>query len=166
MKRVLALALVVALVGLGTPLPVFAGNPNALKGSIAGIAMDNTGVTLPNYLVRCRNVTTGTVLATQMTKANGAFSFANLEPGAKVLELVDNSGRVVGVTSAVVLNAGQMIVTGVLLTATAAGAAPPAGKKGAAGFFTSKWGIILLAGATAGIAAGVIASGGDGSPSK
>ena len=161
MKRVLALALVVALVTLGVPTSTFAGQ--RVTGSVAGIANDMTGIPLASTTVRLRNVLTGQLAGTTRTSIAGAFLFENLESGNYIVEIIDAARCIVAASSSVNLAPGESM-TGVMVTAVKRDcAAAPARDRS---FFTSTTGIILLAAIGAGVVAGVIVATRDSSPSK
>jgi len=164
MKRLLALALAVALVGLGVPVTVNAAGPQG-TASLAGIARNAGGQALPNYTVRLRNIATGQLAGNTTSSAEGAFSFTGLAQGNYVIEVVDAAGRIIATSTSITVAAGAA-VTGVAVTISAAGATAAAGAAGAGvgAFFTSTSGILLLAAAGAGVAAGVVKA--TGSPSK
>ncbi|HEY3381976.1 MAG TPA: carboxypeptidase-like regulatory domain-containing protein [Vicinamibacterales bacterium] len=167
MKRVLALALVVALVSLGVPTASFAAAPRQANGSIAGIAKDAGGTPLGNYTVRLRNTGTGAISGTTQTSAAGEFSFASLPTGNYVVEITDSTGKIIATSSALNLGAGATL-TGVAVAASAAGAAAAAAAVGggAGAFFTSTAGILILVAAGAGTVAAIVATRGDSSPKK
>ena len=164
MKRLLALALVVALVTLGVPTSTFAGP--RVNSSVAGIAKDMTGSPLANTTVRLRNVLTGQLAGTTRTSIAGAFLFENLKSGNYIVETLDAAGRIVAASSSVDLAPGASM-TGVAVTAPAAPkqAGAPA-VAGGGSFFTSTTGIILLAAIGAGVVAGIVVATRDSSPSK
>ncbi len=166
MKRFLALTLAVAIVLVGVPPLAAAGRQQGL-GSINGTAVGGGNQPLAKYTVRVRNVTTGQIAGTNTTSATGTFSFTGLNPGTYVVEIVNSAGQLIGVTTSISVTAGTMVISGVVVTATAATAAGLAGAAAAGGlssFFSSTAGILLIAGAGAGVAAGVITA--TGSPSK
>lgn len=166
MKRVLALALVVALISIGVPTSSFAGP--RVNSSVAGIAKDTTGRPLVNTTVRMRNVVTGQIAGTARTSLSGAFTFENLTSGNYIVETVNAAGRVVATSSSLDLAPGAT-VTGVAVTAPADVAAQAGGAAAAAGggsFFASTGGIILLAAIGAGAVAGLYYGTKDDSPAK
>jgi len=162
MKRLLALALVVALVTLGVPTSTFAGP--RVNSSVAGIAKDMTGSPLANTTVRLRNVLTGQLAGTTRTSIAGAFLFENLKSGNYIVETLDAAGRIVAASSSVDLAPGASM-TGVAVTAPAAPKKAGAAAGGGS-FFTSTTGIILLAAIGAGVVAGIVVATRDSSPSK
>jgi hypothetical protein len=164
MRRLLALALIVALVTIGVPISSFAGP--RVNSSVAGIAKDTTGKPLANTTVRLRNVLTGQVAGTARTSLSGAFTFENLPSGNYIVETVDAAGRIMATSSSLDVAPGATM-SGVAVTA-AAPAAAQAGAAAAGGgtFFTSTAGIILLAAIGAGAVAGIYYATKDDSPSK
>ena len=166
MRRILALALVVALVMIGVPTASFAG-PRATS-SVAGMAKDTAGRPLANTTVRLRNVMSGQLAATARTSVGGTFAFENLASGNYIVEAVNAAGRIAATSSSIDLAPG-MARTGVAVTAPAdMVAAGQAGAAAAAGgsFFSSAAGIVLLTAIGAGVVAGVWLATDDDSPSK
>jgi hypothetical protein len=164
MKRVLALALIVALVSIGMPMSSFAGP--RVNSSVAGIAKDMSGRPLANTTVRMRNVVTGQIAGTARTSLSGAFTFENLTSGNYIVETVNAAGRVVATSSSLDLAPGAS-VTGVAVTAPAeVAAAQAAAAAGGGSFFASTGGIVLLAAIGAGAVAGIYYATKDDSPSK
>lgn len=165
MRRLLALALVVAMVSLGVPQVTWAAAPQG-GSQVSGSAKTSTGSPIANATVRLRNTGTGEVAQTVKTNARGEYSFGKVPSGSYVVELLDNNGAVAATSMPVSLAAAQS-VTGVALT-TAAGATGvgAVGAAGAGHFFTSAAGVLLIVGAAGGIVAGIVASGEDKSPSK
>jgi hypothetical protein len=131
-------------------------------GKISGIARDAQNQVLPGVKVQLRNVDTGQLVATTKAAANGAFEFTGLNPGNYIVEIVDNAGKIIGLSPSTALAAGGAI-TGLAVSASA-GAIAAAG--GAGAFFASTGGILLLVGIGAGVTAGVIAATNDASGSR
>ncbi len=160
-KRV---AIVTVAIVLGLALMADAGQGT---GRIAGTARDAQNQVLPNVKVQLRNVDTGQLVATSRAAGDGRFEFTGLNPGNYVVEIVDDDGKIIGLSPSMALAAGG-VISGVMIGATAAGAlagaAATAGGLGA--FFTSTGGILLLAGVGAGVTAGVIALTNTASPSR
>jgi hypothetical protein len=148
-KRVGLLVLLIVLgVGLGT---------SAAQGVVSGTARDAQGQALPNARLQLRNVDTAQVVATGRSKADGAYEFTGIAPGNYVVEIVDDSGSVLGVSSSAALSGAGITGLIVSLTSTAAGGGA---------FFASTAGILLLVGIGAGVTATVIALNNDASPSR
>ena len=160
MKRVAVLIVVFAL-GLAVAADAAQGT-----GKISGIARDSQNQVLPNAKVQLRNVDTGLLVGTTRAAATGAFEFTGLNPGNYIVEIVDESDKIVGLTPAVALAAGG-VITGLSVAASAAGAlAGAAAAGGIGGFFASTGGILLLVGIGAGVTAGVVAAANESSPSR
>ena len=153
MKRV-AVVMVAVLLGLAVTANAAQGT-----GKISGIAKDAQSQVLPGVKVQLRNVDTGQLVSTTKAAADGAFEFTGLNPGNYVVEIVDSSGKIIGLSPATALAAGGAI-TGLIVSAAAAAAA------GGGAFFASTAGILLLVGIGAGVTAGVIAATNDASPSR
>lgn len=150
-KRV---GLVVVVIALGLALAASAAQGT---GKLSGTARDATGNPLANAKLQLRNVDTGQLVATGRSGADGAYEFTGLNPGNYIVEIVDESGRIVGASPATAVGAGAAI-TGLVVQASAAGAVAGAAAAGGAGaFFASTGGILLLLGIGAGVTAGVIA---------
>jgi hypothetical protein len=165
MKRFLALTLVVALVLIGLPAPLAAAATPQANGQISGAAKDNDQRPLANTIVRLRNVANGQLVAATRTNTLGEFSFTGLGHGKYVIEIVDAAGKIIGTSAQISLAAGTMVVSGLVVTATAAGrAAALAAAGGAGGFFTSTAGVVLIVAAGAGVTAGIVKA--TASPSK
>jgi hypothetical protein len=151
-KRMASLALIVAL-----GVAVAAAAAPQPSGKIAGTVRDEQGQPLPNAKLQLRNVDTGQIASRTRAGADAAYEFSAVPPGNYIVEIVDDSDRVIGISAAAALTAGGA-VTGLIaaLTASAAGGA----------FFASTAGILLLIGIGAGVTAGVIVATDDASPSR
>lgn len=162
MKRVLALALVFAVIGLGVPTASMAAAASQAGGQIGGAVKDQGGKPAANYAVRVRNAGTGQVAGTGTTGAAGQFTFSNLPPGTYVVEVLDGSGRILATSTSIGLASGAMDIAGVAITLTEseALAAAVAGTS----FFKSTTGILVLAGAAALAVGGIVAVTNDDTP--
>jgi hypothetical protein len=153
MKRIVAMFVVVLFVATST----FAGQRPG--GTIAGTALNANKVVLTGVRVQLRDAATGQLVGTTRSGPNGAFSFTGLNPGSFVVEIVNASGQVIGVSTSISLAAGG-VISGVTVAASAAGALAGAAAAGGAGglasFFTTTGGILVLAGAGALATAGII----------
>jgi hypothetical protein len=166
MKKLFALALIVALVMAGVPATSFAGP--RVTSSVAGMAKDTTGKPLANTTVRLRNIVNGQLAATSRTSLAGAFAFENLASGNYVVETVNAAGRIVATSSSLDVAPGAA-VTGVTVMAPADVAAAAQGGAAAAaggGFFSSGAGMLLLTAIGAGIVTGLYYGTKEDSPSK
>ncbi len=147
MKRMLPIALTVALVAaLAAPA---AANARAQQpGSLQGIARGAQQQPLPNATVQLRNVATGQLAGTGTTNAAGQFTFAGLNPGNYVVEVLDSAGKIIGTSTPVTVAAGT--VATVTVTASAAAGAAATGAGGLFGWGTTGT-IIGVAGAAAAV---------------
>ena len=135
-------------------------------GRISGTVRDAQGQVPPNAKLQLRNIDTGQVVATTRAGGEGGYEFKGVLPGNYVVEILDDSDRVVGLSVATALEASGAI-TGLVVTVSAAGALAGAAASGGLGaFFASTGGILLLVGIGAGVTAGVIAATNDASPSR
>jgi len=160
LKRVMVLAAVLA---LGISMAAVAAQGT---GQISGTARNAQDQVLAGVKLQLRNVDTGALVATTRSAANGAFEFKGLNPGNYVVEIVDDDGKIIGLSTSMAL-AGGGVVSGVTVAASAAGAIAGAAAAGGLGaFFASTGGILLLVGIGAGVTAGVIAATGSTSPSR
>jgi len=152
-KRIASLALIVAL-----GVAVAASAAPQSSGKIAGTVRDAQGQTLPGAKLQLRNVDSGQVVARTRAAGDAAYEFNAVPPGNYIVEIVDDSDRVIGLSAAAALTTGGA-VTGLIAALTASTAAGGA-------FFASTAGILLLVGLGAGVTAGVIAATNDASPSR
>ena len=160
LKRVVVLFAIAAFV---LAVPVYAAD----NGQICGTAKDQNQKSLAGVTVQLRNSATGQLAGTTKSDDSGAFCFAGLPAGNFVIEIVDAAGRIIGTSAPVALTAAAMSVSGLAVSATAAGAVTAAAAGGGAGgFFGSTAGILLLVGAGAVAVVGVVAATNDASASK
>ena len=81
---------------------------------------DNSPIAEPK--VRLRSITTGRIEAAMVGDAAGHFTFTNVESGIYVVELVNDSGRVLTVGHPFVILRGETVATFVRLGSKAPGA--------------------------------------------
>jgi hypothetical protein len=96
------------------------------SGSLSGVAHSSTQGALAHHRVQLRSLDTGELEGSTMTTESGTFTFASVPVGGHVVELVDASGKVVGLSNAVAVNTGSVSA----VTVTAANAAPAAAAAG------------------------------------
>ena len=160
MKRIV---LVIVAIALGLAVAANAGQGT---GKISGTARNAQDQVLPGVKVQLRTIDTGQLVATTKAAADGAFEFTGLNPGNYIVEIVDDSGKIIGVSPSTALAAGG-VISGMTIAASAGGALAGAAAAGGLGaFFSSTGGILLLVGIGAGVTAGVIALTNDASPSR
>jgi hypothetical protein len=84
-----------------------------------GVAQGANKATLPNYTVQVRNASTGTLAGSTVSTQTGTFTFAGLQPGNYVVEIIDAAGKVVGLSPSVSVGAGA--AAGAITTASGGG---------------------------------------------
>lgn len=85
----------VMLITLMSPATFAASDYNNL---VSGVAKDSCDRVRPQILVRLRNVNTGIVMISTRTNERGEFRFADIVPAQYVVEIVENSGKTIGVS--------------------------------------------------------------------
>jgi Carboxypeptidase regulatory-like domain len=172
MRRVLALGIVVAVTLIGMPVGASAATKAAAArhgegtGTLTGVARGADRAPLSNYTVRVRNVADGQISGTTLTSGGGEFSFTGLPAGNYVVEVVDASGQVVGLSPTLAVTEGGAMT--VSINASAGGALTAAGHSGGFSLFglgTLGSVAVLTAAGVAGLTA-VVATRGDASPSR
>ena len=159
-NRVACVALVLALGLAGVTVAA------QTVGKISGTVHDAQGQALPNVNLQLRNVDTGQVVAKTRAAADATYEFTGVLPGNYIVEIVDDSDKVLGLSAATSVVANGAI-TGLIVMLSSSGALAGAVAAGGLGaFFTSTGGILLLVGIGAGVTAGVIAATNDASPSR
>jgi hypothetical protein len=158
--RFLVITLAVALLLPLSPLGV-TGVGQTEAASIAGTATSSTGETLVNATVQLRDLATGTVSSTTTSSSTGAFSFAAINPGNYVVEVLNAAGQVVGTSASISVAAGAAL-SGVAVSATAAAVTATAASVAGISSIVA----VTTAAAAAGVV-GIVAVGqGDASPSR
>jgi hypothetical protein len=87
--------------------------------SIAGVAWNADNSPLPGARVRLRNVVTGKVAMTALANETGQFTFASMEPGSYLIELVDEHDKILTVGQTFTIEPGETVATFVRLAAKA-----------------------------------------------
>src|SRR4029077_6690541 len=100
---------------------------------------------------RLRNIQAGELAGTTICGADGTFTFAGLNVGNYVVEVLDAAGLVVATSAPILLTAATMAVTGLAGTASAAIMQGGAAVVGGGAFLTSSIGIVSMAAAAAGV---------------
>lgn len=83
--------------------------------SVMGFAWSASNDPLPNVEVQLRNLLSGTVEARSRTSDAGEFLFTDIEGGTYVVELVNDSGRVVALGAPFTVAPGETVATFVRL---------------------------------------------------
>ena len=115
MRKSFAVVMVAVLAMSGSTSIVAQGN-----GALTGVAQSADKAPLPNFRVHIRNANTGELAGSTTSNQAGQFSFATLQPGNYVVEIVDAAGKVVGLSSSVSVAAGATVT--VTVGASVAGA--------------------------------------------
>lgn len=146
MRRLFALVLTAALIAAAIPAPIHAA-ARQQPGSLQGIARNAQQQPLGNMKVQIRNVATGQLAGTGTTNAAGQFSFAGLNPGDYVVEVVNAAGQIVATAAPVSVAAGTVAT----VTVTASAAAPAAAAAGGLFGLGTAGTVLGIAGAAAAI---------------
>jgi hypothetical protein len=172
MRRVLALGLVMAVAFVGMPVGAYAATkaPAARQGqgtgSLNGVAHGADRAPLRNYTVRVRNAADGQIAGSTTSSGAGEFSFTGLQPGNYIVEIVDATGKVVGLSPTIGVAAGATV--SVTVSAAAAGAITASAASGGFSMFglgTLGSVAVITAAGVAGVTA-VVATRGNASPSR
>jgi hypothetical protein len=84
-------------------------------GGIQGNVLTSTNGQVADKVVRLRDAQSGRVVASQATDNTGAFSFATVDPGTYIVEVVGENGSVLGASSILTLHAGEIVTTAIKL---------------------------------------------------
>jgi hypothetical protein len=112
--------------------------------SIVGVAWNADNSALPSARVRLRNVVTGRVALTAIGNEAGQFTFAAMEPGSYLIELVNERDKILAVGQTFTIEPGETVATFVRLAAKA---------PWFNGFFGNAAGAVASAAAAAGVTA-------------
>jgi hypothetical protein len=158
MHRVLAFSLAVCLSVPLSSVGAAAAVQGAAGGSISGAARGAKGQMAAKSTVRLRDVANGHIAGTTTADAAGTFSFAGVEPGTYLVEVVNAAGEIVGTSAPIAVAAGA-VVTGISVSAAAVATG--------GAFLASTAGLLTIAAAGAGVAAVTVAANSStASPSK
>jgi len=170
MRRVVSLGLVMAVAVVGMPIGAFAAAKSPARqgqgtGTLSGVARGSDRAPLANYTVRVRSVTDGQIAGSTTSSGAGDFAFAGLQPGNYIVEVVDATGKVVGLSPTIGVTAGASVT--VTVSAAAAGAMTAAAHGGLSLFGLGTLGsvAVITAAGVAGVTA-VVATKSDASPSR
>ena len=130
---------------IGAPLSGHAAPPPPGEAAIVrGVAWTSDNSPIPNARVRLRNTHSGRVEAKTVTGEDGQFTFDRVEGGSYVVELVNESDRVLAVGQGFRVEAAETVATFVRL---------PPQRPRFAGFFTNAAVAAISAAASAGVTA-------------
>jgi hypothetical protein len=162
LQRVLSVVLSLTIVLSANPILFAAG----AAGQITGVATLQSGEHVAGQIARLRSLDNqgDAVTITTVTSGTGEFSFAGVNAGSYVVELVSN-GAVSGTSAPVLLTSKNMTAGNVRITAFAAPAAAAVPVVGGS-FWTSTLGLITVATLAAGITTAFVVTKDDASGSK
>jgi hypothetical protein len=115
MVRLNALIAAFVLLIAGAAARVAGAPAPARVTAIQGIAWTATNAPIPHAKLRLRNVSIGKIDAVTEANDAGQFTFANIEPGVYVVELVNETGTVLAVGHAFTIAPGETVATFVRL---------------------------------------------------
>ena len=84
---------------------------------VSGMVATPDGAPLGDVVVRARNLLSNEIDGSTRTGEKGEYAIVNLRPGNYVLEIVDDTGRIIGTSAFVAATAGA-IVSALTITAT------------------------------------------------
>ena len=87
----------------------------ATRALILGVAWKGDNTPIAHARLRLRDVVTGRAEAITVANVEGQFSFANVEPGTFVVELINEDGRVLAVGPVFAIARGETATTFVRL---------------------------------------------------
>jgi hypothetical protein len=98
-----------------TVIPPATGAVGTRSISIVGVAWSADSSPLPGARVRLRNVVTGRIASTAVANETGRFTFAGVENGSYVVELVTENGKILAIGHTFTVEAGETVATFVRL---------------------------------------------------
>lgn len=152
MRKSFALALVGALMASSSALVL----AQQQSGALAGVARSADQAPMPGFRIQVRNANTGVMAGMTTSNQAGEFSFNSLVPGNYVVEIIDASGRVVGLSPSITVGAGATVK--VTVGATAAGALSSAEGAGVRLFGMGPLATVAVAGAASAAAVTAVVS--------
>ena len=115
---------------------LIANGPAAAQHQIAmnvAATSEGNGAPVSSYHVRVRNAGTDQLIGSASASRAGQFSFETAEPASYVVELIDSSGMLAGMSSSFDMKTGATMVVTVGGTAASALSAPASNGRGALG---------------------------------
>jgi hypothetical protein len=163
MRRFLSMMVVMTVAMAGTPIGVLAAGQDTV--SVVGSVYRTNMQPIAKAEVQIRNMKTGERVSSTFSDTSGSYAFKALRPGTYVVEVVDRSGRVIGMSAPFAL--GSAPTVNVSVVAVAEGAAASGGHAGFSLFGLGPVTSLAVMGA-AGAAAvtAVVATRPDASPSR
>jgi hypothetical protein len=115
MRRFLSTVLVTAMTVAGAPLGVVAAQLDSV--ALRGTAYTTSLQAFPDVRVQIRDLKSALVVNSTTSSATGEFSFANLKPGNYIVELVEASGKVLGMSAPFTLGTVPNVTVSVVAVA-------------------------------------------------
>jgi hypothetical protein len=112
MRKFLSMAVVMALAATSTPAVMVAAANSSI--SVVGTAYSVNMQPISNAEVQIRDLKSGSRVNTTLSDVSGSYSFKGLRPGTYVVEVVDKSGRVLGMSAPFVLGAAPAVTVSVV----------------------------------------------------
>jgi hypothetical protein len=106
-----------AAAGVRATTPRAGGVVAARSTSIVGVAWNADNTPIPGARVRLRNVVTGRIATAAIANEAGQFTFAHVEGGSYLIELVTESGKILTVGHTFTVAPGEAVATFVRLSA-------------------------------------------------
>jgi hypothetical protein len=125
-------------------LPASRAYESSRATSIQGVAWNADNSPVKFARIRLRNIVSGRIQAGVVANEDGRFVFADVPPGAYLVELVNDDGRVLAVGHTFTIGEGETVATFVRL---------PSKAPWFQGFFSNAAAIIAVAAASTGITA-------------
>jgi hypothetical protein len=116
------------------------------SGTISGHARTPSKGRAFRTRVQLRDIQSGRVIAGSTTDQSGSFSFANVQPGTYIVEVVGENEAVLAVSSVLSLHAGEALAVAISVPVVAAGA-------GGIGSTAATAGVVAASAAAAGVLA-------------
>jgi hypothetical protein len=107
MRKLLSIALVAAVSFGGVPLSALPAAYDSV--AVSGNAYTPTRQPLSNAVVQIRNVKTGALVNSTVTGAAGEFAFKDVPPGMYIVEIVNSSGAVQGMSAPITLGSAPLV---------------------------------------------------------
>jgi hypothetical protein len=77
--------------------------------TIQGNALDSTSARMSNAPIRLRDARFGRIVDKQLTDKSGIFTFAKIEPGIYIVEIVSNDQSILAASELLTVNAGDTV---------------------------------------------------------
>ena len=85
------------------------GTRSNVLSTIEGKATDANNVSLPNTVVRLRDARRGGIVDSTVTDKQGVFRFRNVDPGNYVVEVLDQTKKVIATSAILNIGTGEAV---------------------------------------------------------